>query len=130
MERLSIQDASFLYLENEYNHMSIAALAIFEGPGPAAEPLGSFPGVGPGAVVARVGLGAGRDRRAALHGAGNRFSARRGVRDRHDVRDRLGDVGDQQQPFAMHVANRGPADGVNLEPPGLGNQRRVLRRGD
>ena len=35
MERLSTQDASFLYLENEYNHMSIAALAIFEGPGPA-----------------------------------------------------------------------------------------------
>jgi len=35
MERLSTQDASFIYLENEYNHMSIAALAIFEGPGPA-----------------------------------------------------------------------------------------------
>jgi diacylglycerol O-acyltransferase len=35
MERLSIQDASFIYLENEYNHMSIAALAIFEGPAPA-----------------------------------------------------------------------------------------------
>lgn len=34
MERLSMQDASFLYVENEINHMSIAALAIFEGPPP------------------------------------------------------------------------------------------------
>jgi WS/DGAT/MGAT family acyltransferase len=34
MERLSTQDASFLYLENDTNHMSIAALAIFEGPAP------------------------------------------------------------------------------------------------
>ena len=34
MERLSPQDASFLYIENESNHMSIAALAILEGPAP------------------------------------------------------------------------------------------------
>ena len=37
MERLSMQDASFLYLENEFNHMSIAALAIFEGPAPGPD---------------------------------------------------------------------------------------------
>lgn len=37
MERLSTQDASFLYIENEFNHMSIAELALFEGPPPAAE---------------------------------------------------------------------------------------------
>ena len=34
MERLGTLDASFLYLENECNHMSIATLAIFEGPTP------------------------------------------------------------------------------------------------
>jgi diacylglycerol O-acyltransferase len=37
MERLSTQDASFLYIENEFNHMSIAELALFEGPPPAAD---------------------------------------------------------------------------------------------
>jgi diacylglycerol O-acyltransferase len=39
MERLSTQDASFLYLENETNHMSIAALAIFEGPAPKQDEI-------------------------------------------------------------------------------------------
>jgi diacylglycerol O-acyltransferase len=34
MERLSQQDASFIYLENEYNHMSIAVVATFDGPVP------------------------------------------------------------------------------------------------
>ena len=35
MEQLSPQDASFIYMENEFNHMSIAILAVFEGPSPA-----------------------------------------------------------------------------------------------
>jgi diacylglycerol O-acyltransferase len=39
MERLSTQDASFLYVENEFNHMSIAALAIFEGPPPGGDEI-------------------------------------------------------------------------------------------
>lgn len=34
MDRLSTQDASFLYIENEVNHMHIASVAIFEGPAP------------------------------------------------------------------------------------------------
>jgi hypothetical protein len=39
MPRLSPQDASFLYLENDLNHMSIAALAIFEGPAPGRDAI-------------------------------------------------------------------------------------------
>ena len=35
MESLSAQDATFLYVENECNHMHIAAVAVFEGPPPA-----------------------------------------------------------------------------------------------
>jgi WS/DGAT/MGAT family acyltransferase len=34
MERLSPQDASFLYIENEINHMHIASVTIFAGPPP------------------------------------------------------------------------------------------------
>lgn len=34
LERLSPQDASFLYVENELNHMAIAALVVFDGPPP------------------------------------------------------------------------------------------------
>jgi len=34
MDRLSPQDASFLYIENEFSHMHIAAVAIFGGPAP------------------------------------------------------------------------------------------------
>jgi len=34
MDRLSTQDASFLYVENDVNHMHIASVAIFEGPPP------------------------------------------------------------------------------------------------
>jgi WS/DGAT/MGAT family acyltransferase len=34
MDRLDFQDASFLYIENEVNHMHIAVVAIFEGPPP------------------------------------------------------------------------------------------------
>ncbi len=37
MERLKQMDASFLYLENEFNHMSIAAIAIFDGPAPGQD---------------------------------------------------------------------------------------------
>jgi diacylglycerol O-acyltransferase len=33
-DRLGPQDASFLYIENEFNHMHIASVAIFEGPAP------------------------------------------------------------------------------------------------
>jgi diacylglycerol O-acyltransferase len=36
MDRLSFQDASFLYIENENNHMHIASVALFEGPPPAS----------------------------------------------------------------------------------------------
>jgi WS/DGAT/MGAT family acyltransferase len=39
MERLSAQDASFVYLENKVNHMSIAALGILEGPAPASREI-------------------------------------------------------------------------------------------
>ena len=39
MDRLSPQDASFLYVENELNHMAIAALGIFEGPPPAQDEI-------------------------------------------------------------------------------------------
>jgi WS/DGAT/MGAT family acyltransferase len=34
MELLSVQDATFVYIENEFNHMSLAALGIFEAPAP------------------------------------------------------------------------------------------------
>ncbi len=34
MDRLSPQDASFLYVENEVNHMHIASIAMFDGPAP------------------------------------------------------------------------------------------------
>lgn len=34
MDRLSFLDASFLYIENEVNHMHIAVVALFEGPPP------------------------------------------------------------------------------------------------
>ncbi len=34
MDRMSPQDASFLHVENEVNHMHIASVAIFEGPAP------------------------------------------------------------------------------------------------
>ncbi len=39
MERLSAQDASFIYLENKVNHMSIAALGILEGPAPTSREI-------------------------------------------------------------------------------------------
>jgi WS/DGAT/MGAT family acyltransferase len=39
VERLSPQDASFLYVENELNHMAIAALGIFEGPAPGQDEI-------------------------------------------------------------------------------------------
>ncbi len=39
MDRLTTQDASFLYVENEFNHMSIAALAIFDGPPPGQDEI-------------------------------------------------------------------------------------------
>ena len=32
MEALGTQDAAFLFLENECNHLQIAAVAIFDGP--------------------------------------------------------------------------------------------------
>lgn len=35
MDRMSPQDASFLHVENDVNHMHIASVAIFEGPPPA-----------------------------------------------------------------------------------------------
>mgnify|MGYP001820759938 CR=1 FL=1 len=34
MERLSTQDATFLYVEDEISHMAIAAIGIFDGPPP------------------------------------------------------------------------------------------------
>jgi WS/DGAT/MGAT family acyltransferase len=34
MDRMSPQDASFLHIENDVNHMHIASIAIFEGPPP------------------------------------------------------------------------------------------------
>lgn len=36
MDAMSAQDATFLYLEDEFNHMHIAVVAVFEGPPPAA----------------------------------------------------------------------------------------------
>ena len=39
MERLSTQDVSFLNVENKFNHMSIAELAIFDAPGPGPEEI-------------------------------------------------------------------------------------------
>ncbi len=37
MDRMSPQDASFLHVENENNHMHIASVALFEGPPPSYE---------------------------------------------------------------------------------------------
>ena len=34
MDHMSPLDASFLYIENEFNHMHIAVIAVFEGPPP------------------------------------------------------------------------------------------------
>ena len=34
MDRMSPQDASFLHVENDVNHMHIASVGIFEGPAP------------------------------------------------------------------------------------------------
>jgi len=39
VDRLSFQDASFLYIENEFNHMHIAAVALFEGPPPHGDEI-------------------------------------------------------------------------------------------
>jgi WS/DGAT/MGAT family acyltransferase len=39
MERLTTQDATFLYVENELNHMSIATIALFDGPAPAGDEI-------------------------------------------------------------------------------------------
>jgi len=39
VDRLSPQDASFLYIENELNHMAIAALGVFEGPAPGQDEI-------------------------------------------------------------------------------------------
>jgi len=39
MERMGVLDASFLYLENEVNHMHIASVAIMEGPAPLHEEI-------------------------------------------------------------------------------------------
>jgi len=37
MDHMNSLDASFLYIENEFNHMHIAVVAIFEGPPPRGE---------------------------------------------------------------------------------------------
>ncbi len=39
MDRMSPQDASFLHVENDVNHMHIASVAIFEGPTPAYDDI-------------------------------------------------------------------------------------------
>jgi len=39
MDPMSTLDASFLYVENEFNHMHIASVAIFEGPPPHGEEI-------------------------------------------------------------------------------------------
>jgi diacylglycerol O-acyltransferase len=39
MDRMSPQDASFLHVENDVNHMHIASVAIFEGPPPRTEQI-------------------------------------------------------------------------------------------
>ncbi len=39
MDRLSPQDASFLHVENDVNHMHIASVAIFEGPAPSYDEI-------------------------------------------------------------------------------------------
>lgn len=39
MDRLSPQDASFLHIENDVNHMHIGSTAIFEGPAPGYQEL-------------------------------------------------------------------------------------------
>jgi WS/DGAT/MGAT family acyltransferase len=42
MDRMSPQDASFLHVENEVNHMHIASVAIFEGPPPGYDAIVSM----------------------------------------------------------------------------------------
>lgn len=42
MEQLKPLDASFIYMENEFNHMSIAMLGVFEGPAPTAGEIETF----------------------------------------------------------------------------------------
>ena len=42
MDQLSPQDASFVYMENEYTHLSIAIVGLFEGPVPAAGEVEAF----------------------------------------------------------------------------------------
>lgn len=42
MDRMSPQDASFLHIENDVNHMHIASVAIFEGPPPAYDEIVSM----------------------------------------------------------------------------------------
>ncbi|MCO4825835.1 MAG: hypothetical protein KC451_13380, partial [Amylibacter sp.] len=39
MDSMSSQDASFLFIENEFNHMHIAVVAIFEGPAPRGQEI-------------------------------------------------------------------------------------------
>jgi len=39
MDPMSSLDASFLYIENEFNHMHIAVIAIFEGPPPEGDEI-------------------------------------------------------------------------------------------
>lgn len=39
MDSLSSLDASFLYIENEFNHMHVAVIAIFEGPPPQGDEI-------------------------------------------------------------------------------------------
>lgn len=39
MDRLSTQDASFLYIENDVNHMHIATVALFAGPPPGEQQI-------------------------------------------------------------------------------------------
>jgi WS/DGAT/MGAT family acyltransferase len=42
MDRMSPQDASFLHVENDVNHMHIASVAVFEGPPPAYDKIVSM----------------------------------------------------------------------------------------
>ena len=42
MDRMSPQDASFLHVENDVNHMHIASVAIFEGPPPGYDEIVSM----------------------------------------------------------------------------------------
>jgi WS/DGAT/MGAT family acyltransferase len=39
MDRMSPQDASFLHVENDVNHMHIASVALFEGPPPSTDEI-------------------------------------------------------------------------------------------